>query len=55
MNNKVSPYNKTSDTSKGIINNYKAYPSLSVEVVAKMFGRSIACVRYLKGVANGNN
>lgn len=56
MNNKRSPYNKTSRTSKDIIEMFRDYaPILCVYVMAEVFGRSVANIRYLKGVANGDN
>jgi len=55
MKYKRSPYNKTSDVSKTIINMFTEYPHLiRVSVMAKVFNRSVANVRFLKGVANVN-
>lgn len=55
MNNKRSPYNKKSEMSKFLIRYFSEYPDVSVSALAKGMNRSIAYVRYLKGVANGNN
>ena len=55
MNNKRSPYNKKSEMSKFLIRYFSAFPNASVAILANGLNRSIAYVRYLKGVANGNN
>ena len=55
MKNKRSPYNKKSDMSKFLINYFSAFPNTRVDVLANGLNRSNAYVRYLKGVANGNN
>jgi hypothetical protein len=52
---KYSPYNKTSEMAKFIIDLFRRFPNTNVNSVASACKRSVANVRYLKGVAYGNN
>lgn len=54
MEYKHSPYNKTSAKSKAIMTFFKLIPHARVRVIAKIFGRSIPNVEYLRGESNGN-
>ena len=49
---KYSPYNKKSGKSKEIMLFFKVFPDARVSEVAKLFGRSIPNVHYLKGETN---